>query len=86
MLMKEGQSFVRRLENLGKRPRAMLIEKDTWKVKKTNHRSKIAFISAQASRYKMSTLFWSRHGSLAFEPLAFIALLLYDYFTVTLSA
>ncbi|KAJ5542399.1 Alpha/beta hydrolase fold-3 [Penicillium sp. DV-2018c] len=27
MLMKEGQSFVRRLERLGKRPRAMLIEK-----------------------------------------------------------
>ncbi|KOS40574.1 hypothetical protein ACN38_g8584 [Penicillium nordicum] len=27
MLMKEGQSFVRRLESLGKRPRAMLIEK-----------------------------------------------------------
>ena len=25
--MKEGQSFVRRLESLGKRPRAMLIEK-----------------------------------------------------------
>ncbi|KAJ5456253.1 hypothetical protein N7530_011527 [Penicillium desertorum] len=27
MLMKEGQSFVRRLESLGKHPRAMLIEK-----------------------------------------------------------
>lgn len=29
MLMKEGQTFVRRLEALGKRPRAMMIEKAT---------------------------------------------------------